>query len=181
MKKYIDLENSEQKLDLRVYYSLGGINYATHKQEPRGYYGSVTPVTISDGIVSFTAFSGIKTLLLEVKRKSDKAEKEAIAIFETKKYELIEQVKLKLNIKNNGKDISKKLGISIPPRFHELTESQIRAMPVQVVTLDGVQIFPNLESCPLDLKKFCGAMYGEVNKMPALRFESQEAYNALSS
>lgn len=181
MKKYIDLENSIQKLELSVYYSLGGMNYFNYKQEPRGYYGSVTPVTLSDGMISFAMFSGFKCFLLETKRKSDKAYQEAIKLFETKKDSLIAQVKDQLNINTNGKEVAKKLGISIPPRFYNLTEAQLRTMPIQIVTLEGVQVFDDLGKCTVDLSELCGAMYGEVNGKPCLRFESQEACNMLSN
>jgi hypothetical protein len=48
-----------------VYYSKGGINYATYKQEQRGIWCSFSPTRIEDrgnGITSesFTLFSGIK-------------------------------------------------------------------------------------------------------------------------
>ena len=60
-----------------LYYSLGGYNVFTYKQEPRGYYVSVTPVERQewDGRVmdSVVAFSGYKECIHEVTRKSKKA------------------------------------------------------------------------------------------------------------
>ncbi len=95
MKKFIELKANANAnfLKLEVYYSLGGFNCFTYKNEARGYYLSVSPVQRSerDGIVfeSYTAFSGVKLLLLEVSRKSKKAEAEAERIAEEKEAELI--------------------------------------------------------------------------------------------
>ena len=85
MEKYYAVKNNDSKtthIKVEVYYSLGGMNYFTYKTERRGYYLSVCPVTIEerDGWRSegFTLFTGTKWLLKEVKRKSAKAETEAI-------------------------------------------------------------------------------------------------------
>jgi hypothetical protein len=76
MKKFEQI-NDDNYLKIHVYYHLGGMNYFTYKQEARGYYLSVTPVKLEQGngytTEVYSAFSGIKTLLLETKRKSDKA------------------------------------------------------------------------------------------------------------
>jgi hypothetical protein len=84
MKKYIELHEKTRNathLLIELRYNLGGFNYFTYKQEPRGYYLSVSPVTLEqrDGytLESFTAFTGTKYLVKEVTRKSEKAEKEA--------------------------------------------------------------------------------------------------------
>ena len=85
MEKYIKVkENATHTTHLRVrlYYSLGGMNYATYQIEPRGYYLSISPVEykISKyGYVteSYTAFTGIKQIIKGVSRKSKKAEAEA--------------------------------------------------------------------------------------------------------
>lgn len=62
-----------------LYYSLGGYNYFSYKQESRGYYISVTPVTRESrgGVVmeSYTAFTGTKICVHPVQRKSAKAAK----------------------------------------------------------------------------------------------------------
>lgn len=67
---------------IRVYYSLGGYNYFTHREESRGYYISVSPEEREQrgGVVmrSYTAFTGRKLCVHCVKRKSAKAEKEAL-------------------------------------------------------------------------------------------------------
>lgn len=69
-------------LKVQFYYDLGGINYFTYQQEPRGYYLSVTPVIkesrgsyVSE---SYTAFTGTKICVKSVTRKSKKAETEAL-------------------------------------------------------------------------------------------------------
>ena len=81
MKKFIATKNENVFLKVEVYYNLGGMNYFTYKSEPRGYYLSVTPVERIDRggyfVETQAAFSGYKTILKEVKRKSKKAETEA--------------------------------------------------------------------------------------------------------
>lgn len=84
MKKYIELQEKTRNashLLIELKYNLGGINYFTYKQEPRGYYLSVSPVKLEhrDGytLESYTAFTGTKYLVKEVTRKSAKAEQEA--------------------------------------------------------------------------------------------------------
>lgn len=84
MKKYFELQEKTvvaTHIKAEIFYSIGGYNYFTYKQEKRGYYISVTPVTYQNknGTITegFSAFSGIKLLLKEVSRKSAKAEKEA--------------------------------------------------------------------------------------------------------
>jgi hypothetical protein len=76
-------------LVVEVYYNLGGMNYFSGKSEARGYYLSVTPQTIAGGVKTFTAFTGTKMLLLEVKRQSPKSLTEAIKIAGLKKRDLI--------------------------------------------------------------------------------------------
>lgn len=84
MKKYIELQEKTRNathLLIELRYNLGGFNYFTYKQEPRGYYLSVSPVELKqrDGytLESYTAFTGTKYLVKEVPRKSTKAEREA--------------------------------------------------------------------------------------------------------
>ena len=77
----------KQTFKIDLYYDLGGMNYFTNRNEARGYYLSITPVEINKSnykgneisCVKFTGGSGIKDLLLEVKRKSKKAETLAIS------------------------------------------------------------------------------------------------------
>lgn len=105
MKQYLAVKENNSKvthLKVEIYYSKGGMNYFTYKIEPRGYYLSVSPVEYSNrnGIITegFTAFSGIKELVKEVGRKSDKAMREAEQLVEPKKQELIDYILQKNNL-----------------------------------------------------------------------------------
>ena len=100
---YIPVKNCTEITHLKVelYYSMGGWNYFTSQQEPRGYYLSVMPVKkwrSETGCTceQFVAFQGVRTLIKAVARKSKKAESEAIALAENKEQELIEHIKEKL-------------------------------------------------------------------------------------
>ena len=64
-------------LKCEVYYKLGGMNYFSYENEPRGYYMSVTPCEIRDGLISFRAFSGYKKVIKTVNRQSKKGFEEA--------------------------------------------------------------------------------------------------------
>jgi len=59
-------------LEVSVYYTKGGLNYFSGGMIARGYYISVTPVTISDETIRYTAFTGCSQLMLETQRYSDK-------------------------------------------------------------------------------------------------------------
>ena len=75
---------------VKCYYSTGGMNYATYKNEPRGYYFSITPLEYKDGFIITTAFSGIKAFIQEAKRFSEKTLKEsAIAVESHPQYQEI--------------------------------------------------------------------------------------------
>ena len=101
MKKYINLTNGYE-LEIELRYELGGYNYWTYTQEDRGYYLHVTPVKnvkLKDcTIQEYTAFSGIKKLILPVSRKSNKKESEAIELSKDSEKELIDYVLLKNNM-----------------------------------------------------------------------------------
>ena len=88
MKRYIAVKTTPNSkvnathLKVDMSYDLGGMNMYNYRQEARGYYLTVFPVereVCSSGVTmeSFTAYTGIKMLLKEVKRKSAKAEQEA--------------------------------------------------------------------------------------------------------
>lgn len=83
-------------LRVEVYYSLGGYNLFTYKQEPRGYYLSVSPVGRSErGSVvmeSYRAFSGTKQLILPVNRKSPKRYETALQLAQESRRKLIDIV-----------------------------------------------------------------------------------------
>lgn len=77
-KRYIKANGNEvNNLRCELYYSLGGFNYFTYKEEPRGYYISVSPVMRDGRMEQYVGFSGLKKCILEVKRQSKKAEAEA--------------------------------------------------------------------------------------------------------
>ena len=99
MTKLIALKENKSKathLKIETFYSLGGYNVFAGKSENRGYYLSVSPVERFErdgiGFESYTAFAGVKLLLLEVSRKGKKAEAEAEKIALEKEAGLIEYV-----------------------------------------------------------------------------------------
>ena len=95
MKKYLKLKENNQKathLKVETYYSLGGMNYFTYKVEERGYYLSVVPVERGNGMEGFIAFSGIKQLILPVKRQSKKAEEESEKLYKDYLEQLVNHV-----------------------------------------------------------------------------------------
>lgn len=101
MKNYEKIENSDTELKIQVYYNKGGLNYFNYKNEERGYYLSVCPVQVErkdNGICieSYTAFSGVKKLVLPVKRQSDKKYNEAVQLAESHINELKEYVLSKI-------------------------------------------------------------------------------------
>lgn len=63
-------------IQLALSYNLGGVNLFNGKQEPRGYYLIASPIekTVIDGTTMFSGGFGfgVKRLLLEVSRQSDK-------------------------------------------------------------------------------------------------------------
>lgn len=83
MVRYYKVNNSVGATHLKaeVYYNKGGHNVFNGKQEKRGYYISVSPVKIEGGWESYTAFTGLKQCVIEVKRASSKKANEADAIF----------------------------------------------------------------------------------------------------
>lgn len=90
MKKYIATNRvpNATHIKIEVRYGKGGLNYFTYKMEPRGVYVIVTPVEVKDRggyqMESYTAFSGTKFCVKELKRKSDKAVQEVAAKLEPK-------------------------------------------------------------------------------------------------
>ena len=85
--EYIPTNKPNNFLKCELYYTTGGMNYFTCKNEQRGYYTSVSPVEKARGFETYTAFTGAKTLVKPCNRKSSKAEAEALAKYEeTKNY-----------------------------------------------------------------------------------------------
>lgn len=91
-KEYYKVKNSETELKLELNYSAGGMNYFTGNAEKRGYYLSCSPVERTENSVTFKAFSGVKQLMNEVKRKSKKQETIAIEKAHQEKQELLNMV-----------------------------------------------------------------------------------------
>lgn len=69
-------------LKVEIYYSKGGINPFTSRNEKRGYYAQVSPVTLEERggltLETYTAFSGHKCLVKEASRKLGKKAEEAV-------------------------------------------------------------------------------------------------------
>ena len=93
-EKYIernDLRDASH-LQVSVFYDKGSMNYFSGQSAPRGFYLSVTPVTKGNGTVSFTMFTGMKRLLHDVSRYTDKQFHHAIELSKSYEYELITAV-----------------------------------------------------------------------------------------
>ena len=93
-KEYIKMREAGKYLKVELYYSLGGINYFTYKNEPRGYYLSACPVErreYAPGLMmeGFTAFTGTKMLVEPCERKSKGAEARALAKYDECKAQLM--------------------------------------------------------------------------------------------
>lgn len=84
-KNYLELEPEPipnlkaTHLKVELYYSLGGTNVFTYKDESRGYYLSVSPVTKKGNWITFVAFTGLKQCILPVKRQTQKKAQEALS------------------------------------------------------------------------------------------------------
>lgn len=96
-KEYEIIPNTTYQLKIQVYYDKGGMNYFSGGVNKRGYYLSVTPVQIERQgnnvmIESYTAFSGIKKLILEVERQSPKSAEKAKELAESSIPELKQYV-----------------------------------------------------------------------------------------
>jgi len=96
-KEYEAIPNTTYELKIQVYYDKGGMNYYSGGTNKRGYYLSVTPVQIQRQgnnlmIESYTAFSGIKKLILEVERQSPKSAEKAKELAESSIPELKQYV-----------------------------------------------------------------------------------------
>ena len=81
-RHYVENDNLQNAthVEVSVTYSKGGVSYFTGNTSPRGFYLNATPVTRGKGMVSFTMFSGIRRLLLEVNRYSDKQFNHAVEL-----------------------------------------------------------------------------------------------------
>ena len=88
-------------IEVELYYSKGGWNVFTCKQESRGYYVRICPITVERNMVSFVAFSGTKVCIHECSRKSAKAEREAIVAANDEYRDLVSHLVLKIAHQNN--------------------------------------------------------------------------------
>lgn len=92
-KEYIKAKGDNEWIKVELYYSLGGLNCFTYKQEGRGYYLSAVPVKRENhgsfSSESFVAFTGVKTLVQECSRKGKTAEQKAMNQYEQRKAELL--------------------------------------------------------------------------------------------
>lgn len=80
--KDIISNDKNNKIITEIYYDIGGMNYFTSKVKKRGYYFSITPEERSGKFRTYTGFSGAKTCILEVARKSKSAYKKAKAMLD---------------------------------------------------------------------------------------------------
>ena len=88
-------------IEVELYYSKGGYNVFTYKNESRGYYVRICPITVERNMVSFIAFSGTKVCIHECPRKSAKAEREAIALANDEYGDLVSRLVSQIAHKNN--------------------------------------------------------------------------------
>lgn len=88
-------------IEVELYYSKGGYNVFTYKNESRGYYVRICPITVERNMVSFIAFSGTKVCIHECSRKSAKAEREAIAAVNNEYRDLVSHLVSKIANQNN--------------------------------------------------------------------------------
>lgn len=106
LKRYYPIKGSEGKdgntptrrmVKCYLSYEFGGVNWASGRNEPRGYYAHVVPVSrrdYEDGATteSCVAFSGGKWILIECTRQSPKKEAEARKLFEERYRDLVGQL-----------------------------------------------------------------------------------------
>jgi len=96
MKKYESVPDSSKELRIEVKYDIGGMNYFTGRPQERGYYLHVSPVnrSHSNGITveSYEGFSGVKKLILPVKRQSNTQYTQAVKLSENSLQELKDHV-----------------------------------------------------------------------------------------
>ena len=90
--EYLPLSKENHFLRVDLYYSLGGYNVFTYKEERRGYYMSVSPVEKSRGFETYIAISGTKYCMFEVARKTKKQAERALVEYENVKSMLVNHV-----------------------------------------------------------------------------------------
>lgn len=79
------------KITTEIYYDKGGMSAFTTDIKKRGYYFSIIPEEYRDnGLKTYTGFSGVKTCILEVARKSKSAYEKAKAMFDNYENEYLQ-------------------------------------------------------------------------------------------
>lgn len=74
MKDYFATTTPGKFIRAEISYDIGGTNYFSGTTSRRGYYLIATPVEKSERGESFMAFSGLKCMLVEVKRRGQSGE-----------------------------------------------------------------------------------------------------------
>jgi hypothetical protein len=115
------LSDAPNILEIEMYYNIGGTNCFTHKREERGIYISVSPMRISGGFRTFSAFSGMKSNVMALKRFS----KKALADAQVDRYLFSQMVnavlaKNHVNLTPEGNEKFKELLLDMP-----VSESQV--------------------------------------------------------
>jgi len=95
--KFFKIPETEYHLEVELRYELGGINYATYKEERRGIYLHLDTVERGSNFIRRTIFSDIsggdyktgKILVKEMKRKS---KKQMMDVFEAVDFEEIKDI-----------------------------------------------------------------------------------------
>ena len=109
IKKYLATTVENQFIKIHLYYSKGGMNYYHGKNERRGYYMSVIPVVRikGEGYISeqCSPHEGVKYMVLEVARKSDKSFSQAEMLMKDHEDKLVNHVCTAQGIKLAEKEI----------------------------------------------------------------------------
>ena len=84
-------------------YDLGGYQYSTGREKPRGYYISVQPLELvhhDNGLVSYrySAFTGYYKLLYPCQRRSKSSEAKAMEQYQANKRMLVNKVVEEMNL-----------------------------------------------------------------------------------
>ena len=72
IKRIPTTKGPEHVIDVYVSYHKGGVNFATYKNEPRGFYLHVQPIEVGENFVRFMGFSGYKQHIKDAARFSQK-------------------------------------------------------------------------------------------------------------
>jgi hypothetical protein len=70
--RFQEKKNHINKLVVKVYYQIGGMNYIAGERLPRGYYLSVIPQEIGENFTTTRAFTGYWIILSPTTRYSEK-------------------------------------------------------------------------------------------------------------